>query len=159
MRLNNIVKLIIALIICQLAGLVGSMFTSPSLYTWYVYLEKPSFTPPNWLFSPVWVILFVFMGIALYLLWKNSLKERAVRVALVWFGGQLGLNILWSIIFFGLKTPFLAWLEILLLWVAILVTIIKAIKVSKVAAVLLVPYFGWVSFAAVLNFYIWALNI
>ncbi len=159
MRINNIVKLIIALIICQLAGLVGSMFTSPSLYTWYVYLEKPSFTPPNWLFSPVWVILFVFMGIALYLLWKNFLKERAVRVALVWFGGQLGLNILWSIIFFGLKTPFLAWLEILLLWVAILVTIIKAIKVSKVAAVLLVPYFGWVSFAAVLNFYIWALNI
>jgi len=159
MRINNIVKLIIALIICQLAGLVGSMFTSPSLYTWYVYLEKPSFTPPNWLFSPVWVILFVFMGIVLYLLWKNFLKERAVRVALVWFGGQLGLNILWSIIFFGLKTPFLAWLEILLLWVAILVTIIKAIKVSKVAAVLLVPYFGWVSFAAVLNFYIWALNI
>ncbi len=160
-RFNSFIfiKLIIALVICQLAGVVGLLFTSPSTYSWYVYLEKPSFTPPRWLFSPVWIILFVLIGISLYLLWKNSLKERAVRVAVLWFGGQLGLNILWSIVFFGLKAPFLAFLEILLLWTAILITIIKAIKVSRVAGLLLVPYWGWVSFMAVLNFYLWALNV
>ena len=158
-RIKNILKLVTALIICQLAGLIGSIFTSSSLFSWYVYLEKPSFTPPRWLFSTVWIILFVLMGISLYLLWKNSLQERAVRVVLFWFGSQLGLNILWSIIFFGLKALFLAFIEILLLWMAILVTIIKGIKVSKTAALLLIPYWGWVSFVAVLNFSIWALNV
>jgi len=159
MRIKNIAKLIVSLVVCQLAGVVGSLFISPSIYTWYVYLERPSFTPPNWFFSPVWIILFVFMGISLYLLWKDSLQERSVRVALVWFGGQLGLNIVWSIIFFGLKAPFLAFIEILLLWVAILITLVKALKVSKTASFLLIPYFSWASFAAVLNFYIWALNV
>jgi len=150
MRIKNIAKLIVSLVVCQLAGVVGSLFISPSIYTWYVYLERPSFTPPNWFFSPVWIILFVFMGISLYLLWKDSLQERSVRVALVWFGGH---------IFFGLKAPFLAFIEILLLWVAILITLVKALKVSKTASFLLIPYFSWVSFAVVLNFYIWALNI
>lgn len=154
----NLFKLILSLIICQLAGFIGSIFTSPSISIWYNFLDKPSFTPPNWVFSPVWIILFVLMGISLYLIWEKSLRHPGVKSALLWFAVQLGLNMLWSIIFFGLKAPLFAFVEIIFLWIAILVTLINFLKVSKLAGALLVPYLLWVSFASVLNFSIWSLN-
>jgi tryptophan-rich sensory protein len=158
MKKINLFKLVVSLILCQFAGFVGSLFTSPAIPSWYAYLEKPSFTPPNWLFSPVWITLFVFMGISLYLLWHRSSADKGRNKALIYFSVQLSLNVLWSVIFFGLRHPFLALIEIILLWVAILLSIIYSFRVSKTAGVLLIPYIFWVSFAAVLNFSIWNLN-
>jgi benzodiazapine receptor len=158
MQKGVIFKLIVSLIICQLAGFVGSLFTTPSIPTWYASLAKPSFTPPNWVFSPVWISLFVLMGISLFLLWEKTLHYPGVRTALFWFAVQLGLNILWSILFFGLKSPFFALIEIIVLWIAIFLTILKSLRVSKLAGVLLIPYLIWVGFAAGLNYSIWSLN-
>ncbi len=158
MKKSDILKLIVSLIICQLAGFVGSLFTTPSIPTWYASLDKPAFTPPNWVFSPVWISLFVVMGISLFLVWQKSLHYPGVSGALFWFGIQLILNMLWSVLFFGLKSPFLAFIGIIFLWVAILLTMIKSFKVSRLAGVLFVPYILWVSFAAFLNFSIWSLN-
>ncbi len=151
-------RLIASLVICQLAGFVGSFFTTPAIPGWYASLEKPSFNPPNWLFSPVWIFLFVLMGITLYILWQKG-EKRESRIALIFFFIQLGLNILWSLLFFGLKSPMLAFVEIILLWIFILLTITKASKVSRATVFLLLPYILWVSFAAVLNFFLWRLNI
>lgn len=159
MRKKDLLKLIISLIVCQLAGVIGSLFTSPSIPTWYASLEKPSFNPPNWVFSPVWITLFVLMGISLFLLWRNGLEDQKVRIAILFFAVQLVLNVCWSAIFFGLKSPFFALIEIIFLWIAILLTILNSYKVSKAAGVLLIPYILWVSFAAVLNFSLWSLNI
>ena len=158
MQKRVIFKLIVSLIICQLAGFVGSLFTTPSIPTWYASLTKPSFTPPNWVFSPVWITLFVLMGISLFLLWEKTLHYPGVRTAMLWFIVQLGLNMLWSILFFGLKSPFLALIGIIALWIAIFLTILKSFRISKLASVLLIPYLIWVSFAAGLNYSIWTLN-
>jgi benzodiazapine receptor len=153
----NFFKLVISLIICQLAGFIGSLFTAPAIPIWYASLKKPSFTPPSWLFSPVWIFLFVLMGLTLYILWKAYSKKEA-RIALLFFTLQLILNMLWSVIFFGLKSPMWAFIEILILWLAIFLTIWKSLKISKAAGYLLLPYIIWVSFAAILNYSIWKLN-
>lgn len=158
MQKRVIIKLIASLIICQLAGFVGSLFTTPSIPVWYASLVKPSFTPPNWVFSPVWISLFVLMGISLFLLWEKTLHYPGVKIAMCWFAVQLVLNMLWSILFFGLKSPFLGLIEIIVLWIAIFITILKSLRVSKLAGVLLIPYLIWVSFAAGLNYSIWTLN-
>ena len=158
MSLKNILKLIASIMICQLAGFIGSLFTTPAIQTWYKTLIKPSFNPPNSVFSPVWITLFLLMGISLFLVWQKNLKDRKVKIALFFFALQLSLNILWSIIFFGLKLPFYAFVEIIILWFAILLTILKFLKVSKPAGILLLPYLLWVSFAAFLNFFLWNLN-
>ncbi len=158
MQKRVIIKLIASLIICQLAGFVGSLFTTPSIPVWYASLVKPSFTPPNWVFSPVWISLFVLMGISLFLLWEKTLHYPGVKTAMCWFAVQLVLNMLWSILFFGLKSPFLGLIEIIVLWIAIFITILKSLRVSKLAGVLLIPYLIWVSFAAGLNYSIWTLN-
>jgi benzodiazapine receptor len=154
----NVVKLVVSLAICQVAGIIGSIFTTPAIPVWYASLEKPSFNPPNWIFAPVWTFLFLLMGIALYLIW-NAYQRKEAKSALLFFGIQLGLNILWSVIFFGLKSPMIAFIEIVVLWLAILLTIIQSTKVSKAAAYLLLPYILWVNFAAVLNFMVWQLNL
>ncbi len=159
MKIKNIPKLVYSIVICQLAGIIGSFFTFPSISTWYAALEKPSFNPPNWIFSPVWITLFILMGVSLYLVWIQGTKTKYAKIALTLFGIQLSLNILWSIIFFGLKSPFFALIEIIILWVAILATILKFSKISKTAAYLLIPYILWVSFAAILNFSIWVINL
>jgi tryptophan-rich sensory protein len=158
MRKRNLLKLVASLVICQLAGIVGSFFTTPSIPTWYASLKKPSFNPPNWLFSPVWISLFVLMGISLYFLWIHSKEGRKAKIALYYFGLQLVLNMLWSVLFFGLKSPLLGLIEIIILWAAILMTILKSFQVSRTAGILLLPYILWVSFAAVLNFFLWNLN-
>lgn len=153
------IRLVMAILICQLAGIVGSFFTVAAVPTWYAFLNKPSFSPPSWLFGPVWVALYALMGLALYLVLEARDQKKDVRAALVVFAIQLILNAAWSIIFFGLKLPGLAWIEIMFLWLFILGSITSFYKVSRPAAWLLLPYFIWVSFASVLNFYVWRLNL
>lgn len=155
----NILRLVIAIVICEGAGVVGSLFTTPSIQTWYATLTKPSFSPPNWLFAPVWTLLFLLMGISAYIIWSKGLNADEVKIALVIFGIQLLLNIFWSILFFGYHAPMAAFVEIIFLWLSILATIIYFLPISALAAWLLTPYILWVSFASILNFYLWRLNI
>ncbi len=163
MKINNTFKLIISLIIPQLAGGLGSYFTIDSVQDWYPMLEKPALNPPSWVFGPVWTTLFLLMGFALYLVWSSYAEASAdkkdlIKIALTLFGVQMVLNTLWSIIFFGLHSPGGALIEIVFLWLAILATIITFAKISKPAAWLLLPYILWVSFAGYLNYSIWILN-
>ena len=159
MTKTSIFRLIISIIICQAAGVIGSFFTAPSIPGWYASLNKPGITPPNWIFAPVWTALFLMMGISLFLVWQKSavLKLNSWKALFV-FSVQIILNILWSIIFFGLHSPAIAFFEILFLWTAILLTVIQFKKISYASAVLLIPYLLWVSFASLLNFSIWRIN-
>lgn len=159
MKIKSIPKLVSSIVICQLAGIIGSFFTAPSVSTWYAELIKPAFNPPNWVFGPVWTALFILMGISLYLVWVKGIKTKKAKIALALFGIQLFLNVLWSVIFFGLRLPSYAFIEIIILWIFILLTIIWFYKISKVASYLLITYLIWVSFAAVLNFSIFYLNL
>ncbi len=159
MNKNKIVKLIAAIIICQIAAVIGSVFTAPSIPTWYASIQKPDFTPPNWVFAPVWTTLFLLMGISLYLIWDRGPEKKDVKLAISVFGIQLVLNVMWSVLFFGLQNPFFAFIEIIFLWIAILVNIILFYRISRKAGLLLVPYILWVSVAALLNYSIWVLNI
>jgi len=156
-------KLLISVIFCLLAGGIGSLFTAASVNDWYTALVKPSFNPPSWLFGPVWTVLYVMMGVALYLVWakasaKEPMKGKRMKRAMGLFFTQLWLNILWSALFFGLKNPLLALIGIIALWMMILWTIISFYKIEKKAGYLLIPYILWVSFAAILNFAIVLLN-
>ena len=155
----KILRLVVSVLVCQAAGVVGSLFTSPSIPTWYASLQKPNFNPPNWIFAPVWTILFLLMGISLYLVWSKGLRIKKVKTAVFIFAIQLILNMLWSFLFFGLQSPLYAFIEIVILWLAILLTITSFYKISKIAGYLLLPYILWVSFAAVLNFSILILNL
>ena len=150
-------KLIASIIICQLAGVIGAVFTTPSISSWYAGLNKPFFNPPNWLFGPAWTLLYLLMGISLYFVWSQK-NGAGTKTALIFFTIQLGLNTLWSIIFFGMHLPSVAFLEILILLLFIALTIIKFFPISKISAYLLIPYLLWVSFASILNFYIVKLN-
>jgi len=150
--------LIAALSICQIAGIIGSLFTTPAIPTWYQTLQKPSIAPPNWIFGPVWTTLYLLMGISLYLISKTGLGSTNTRKSLVTFSIQLVLNVLWSYLFFGLRSPMLGLVEIIAMWVAILTTMVFFSKVSRAAALLLVPYLLWVSFASYLNYLIMMLN-
>ena len=154
----DVIKLIISIVVCQCAGIIGSLFTTPAIPTWYAALQKPAFTPPNWLFAPVWITLYLLMGIAAFLVWRFGLENRRVRTALIIFLVQLVLNSLWSVVFFGLQSPLYGIIVIIILWIAILLTILKFARISAVAAWLLVPYILWVSYASALNISIWLLN-
>lgn len=158
MKINNFFKLIIALVVSQLAGIIGAIFTTPSIGGWYTTLIKPSFNPPSWVFGPVWTTLFVLMGIAAFLIWKRGLDKKEVKIALGIFILQLILNTFWSIIFFGWQNPGGALIEIAFLWLAILASMIAFARISKPAMYLLLPYILWVSFASYLNYTIWLLN-
>lgn len=152
------VKLICSVFVCLLTGFLGSFLTMDSVSTWYADLSKPSFTPPDWAFGVVWPILYVMMGISAFLIWNKGIGSKQARVALGLFILQLILNSLWTPIFFGLNMMALALVEIVLLWVAILITIFAFWRISKTAAYLLIPYILWVSFAIVLNAALWYLN-
>ncbi len=151
------IKFIASIVICQLAGIIGAFFTTPSISGWYADLNKPFFNPPSWLFGPVWTLLYLLMGISLYLVWSQK-NQAGKKLALTFFAIQLGLNSFWSIIFFGLHLPLVAFLEILVLLFFIVLTIIKFFPISKISAYLLIPYLLWVSFASILNLYIAKLN-
>jgi translocator protein len=157
-RLNELPRLILCIIICQLAGVAGSVFTSSSVATWFPTLITPSYAPPGWVIGVVWTILFTLMGISLFLVWREGLEKPDVKMALYIFAAQLVVNILWSWAFFGLQSPLAGLAVIAVLWVLILLNIVKFWPISKWAGGLLVPYILWVSFAAFLNFTIWRLN-
>jgi tryptophan-rich sensory protein len=146
-----------AVLLCQAAGVIGSLFTSPKIPGWYAGLKKPVFTPPSFVFAPVWVSLFLLMGASLYLIIEKK-TGGSKRIAYIFFAAQLVLNSLWSALFFGAQSPQLAFFEILLLWVAILITAFSFSRISKAASILFIPYILWVAFAAILNFSIWRLN-
>lgn len=158
MKSRDIIKLIVSIVACQGAGLIGSLFTTTAIPTWYTGLQKPFFTPPNWVFAPAWTTLYMLMAVAAFLIWRKGLDQKGVRLALIIFLIQLVLNTLWSIVFFGLESPFYGIMVIIALWIAILLTMIKFFKLSTMAGVLMTPYIGWVSFAAVLNVAISMLN-
>ena len=157
--MRKALKLIISILVCQGAGIIGSLFTSPAISGWYVGIQKPSFNPPNWVFAPVWTLLFLLMGISVYLVWNRGLGSKKTKTAILFFALQLTLNIFWSILFFGLQSPLYAFIEIIMLWLAILLTVISFYKISKTAAYFLLPYILWVSFALILNFSILILNL
>ena len=156
--MNNTLLLAICIIACLVIGFLGSFFTVTGPDSWYASIKKPSFNPPNWIFGPVWTLLYILMGISLFLILKQGLATPMVKTAVLIFGAQLVLNLLWSGLFFGLQSPLFAAMEIVLLWVFILLTILYFYPLSKPAAFLLVPYILWVSFATVLNFSIMILN-
>lgn len=155
MRLN-LPKLIISIVLCLSIGALSSFFTVPALATWYAALNKPFFNPPDFVFAPVWTTLYILMGISLYLLWisKKKDKDRALKLFLI----QLALNFFWSIIFFGLHNAQFAFVEIIVLWTFIFLTIRQSLLISKTSAYLLYPYIVWVSFALILNLFIVVLN-
>jgi len=157
-KLKEILKLLTSIIACQCAGLIGSIFTMNAIPTWYATLQKPAFTPPNWLFAPAWGTLYLLMGISAFLIWKRGLDNPQVKRALIVFLIQLALNALWSVVFFGLESPLYGVIVIAALWIAILLTILNFFKISTTAGLLLLPYILWVSFAAVLNISVWLLN-
>jgi tryptophan-rich sensory protein len=158
MKSKDIIKLVISIVACQCAGLIGSVFTTPAIPTWYATLQKPFFNPPNWLFAPAWVTLYLLMGIAAFLVWRQGLGQKEVKSALIIFLVQLVLNALWSVVFFGLRSPLWGVVVILALWVAILLAILRFFRLSTAAGALLLPYILWVSFASALNIAILVLN-
>ena len=158
MKLPSFFKLIIAIVVCELAGGIGSLVTISAIPTWYAALAKPALNPPSWIFGPVWTTLYLLMGIAAFLVWKQGWGRRDVRKALAVFGLQLVLNAVWSIIFFGLHSPLWALVDLVAMWLAIVWTMTLFYRISKPAMWLLLPYVLWVSFAAYLNYSIWILN-
>lgn len=154
----NYIKLIASIIICNAAGFIGSIFTFSAIPNWYQTLIKPDFNPPNWIFGPVWTTLYILMGVSLYLIWNKGIKTKYEKTAIGIFSIQLVLNAIWSILFFGLKSPLYAFIEIIFLWIFIVLSIIYFYKISKPASYLLIPYICWVSFASVLNYFILILN-
>ncbi|MCH7401581.1 TspO/MBR family protein [Belliella kenyensis] len=147
---------IISLSIPLLAGFVGSLSTASSVNSWYATLEKPSFNPPSWLFAPVWTVLYLMIGVVLYILWTSDHPSK--RLAIKAFAIQMILNFFWSPAFFGLESPLLGLLVILPLWVFILICIRLFKPISATASYMMVPYFLWVTFASLLNISIWYLN-
>lgn len=157
--MNKITRILTVVVTCLAIGYFSGIVTRSSIATWYPTLIKPSFNPPNWIFAPVWSMLYVMMGVAAGLVWsKIESDKEAVKKALVVFAIQLALNALWSYLFFGLHNPLLAGLEIIILWLMIYETYIQFVKINKIAGYLLIPYLLWVSFATVLNGSIWWLN-
>ncbi|OGH59342.1 MAG: TspO protein [Candidatus Magasanikbacteria bacterium RIFCSPHIGHO2_01_FULL_33_34] len=150
----NYKRLSISLILPQLTGIIGSFFTVSAIPTWYTTLVKPSFSPPNWLFGPVWVTLYFLMGISIYLIWQKVGKTKDFWL----FWTHLFFNAIWTMVFFGLRNPGLALINIVILLCLIVVLIIRFWKIKKTSAYLLMPYLLWVTFATVLNYSLWYLN-
>ena len=159
--MNKYTRILIVVVTCLAIGYFSGMVTQSSIKTWFPTLIKPSFNPPNWVFAPVWSMLYIIMGIAAGLVWNRmeaSKDKELVKKSLIFFAIQLGLNALWSVLFFGLRNPMLAIIEIVLLWLMIYETYIKFGKIDKIAGYLFLPYLAWVSFASILNASIWWLN-
>jgi benzodiazapine receptor len=158
---KNIFKFVISIIVCESVGIIGSFFTFSSVTNWFPMLVKPWFSPPSWLFGPVWIIMYFLMGLSLYIIWNSKAelsKQKYRKQFFILFGIQLILNALWSFLFFGLKTPIFGLIDILFLDIVVAMTIIYAYRVSKYAVILLAPYMVWITFATLLNFEIVLLN-
>ncbi len=157
MKSTDVIKLIVSVGVPLLAGGVGGLVTTPAISTWYVTLNKPWFTPPGWLFGPVWTLLYILMGLALFLVWRSP-RSRIRDIGIALFAVQLAVNVFWSFAFFGLENTLYGVLTIIPLWVLIAATIFQFYKVSKGAAFLMVPYILWVSIATALNTAVYLLN-
>lgn len=155
---KNFSLLVFSLLLPQVVGAVGALFTFPSIANWYIFLEKPQLTPPNWIFGPVWTLLYILMGISLFLIIVKKPTKKEVR-ALQLFFLQLALNLLWSIVFFGFRSIEGGVIVIILLWCSILGTILLFSKISQLSSVLLLPYLAWVTFATYLNIALFWLNL
>lgn len=156
--MKKLIKLVSSILICQLAGIIGSFFTVSSISGWYIDLNKPLLNPPNWVFGPVWITLYFLMGIALFLVWNKELDKPFNRNAFILFIIQLVFNSLWSIVFFGMHQLLISVFVIIILWLLIFINIVQFGKISEAAAYLLLPYILWVSFASYLNIAIYILN-
>ncbi len=154
----NKLKLTVSILIPLVIGAVAGYFTTDGVQGWYAVANKPWFNPPNWIFAPMWTALYILMGIAFYIVWNTVISSEEKRPAIIFYILQLVFNFFWSYIFFSQKQTGWAFAEILLMWLAILLTIFAFGRINKTAAWLMVPYICWVSFAAVLNYYIWQLN-
>lgn len=154
-RGRQAIGLVVALALCFAAAALGGLLTREGVATWYPGIAKPDWTPPGWVFGPVWSVLYAAMAVAAWLVWRSASK----RLPLVLFAIQLALNVTWSGLFFALRQPGWAFAEILVLWLAILATTASFYKGSKTAFWLMAPYLAWVTFAAVLNAAIWRLNL
>jgi tryptophan-rich sensory protein len=151
------IGLVVSILICFAAAGIGSLATTPQIPGWYANLAKPTWTPPGWIFGPVWTLLYLMMAVAAWLVWRQA-GFAGAKLPLALFAIQLVLNSLWSVLFFGLQNPGAAAVDIILLWAAILATMVTFWRRSRVAGGLLAPYLAWVSFAAVLNAAIWRMN-
>jgi tryptophan-rich sensory protein len=158
MELKDIATVIAFILVCQMAGIIGSVFTIDGIEGWYDTLVKPDITPPNWVFGPVWTLLYAMMGISAFLVYKSGIEKKENKIALGIFLFQLVLNTLWSIVFFGMNSLGGALAIIAILWISIVATIISFYKISRVAAGLLIPYLLWVTFASILNYLLFSLN-
>jgi translocator protein len=157
--MNKLTQTLTMVLSCLAVGYLSGIVTRSAIIDWYPYIQKPSFNPPNWVFAPVWSTLYAMMGVAAALVWhKIESARNNVTIALRYFAIQLGLNALWSYLFFGLHNPLLAALEIVVLWLMIYETYLKFKPINKISALLLIPYLAWVGFATILNWSIWWLN-
>jgi benzodiazapine receptor len=156
-NMNPILMLLLFIVVCLAVAGFGSFFTASSVSQWYPTIEKPSWTPPSWIFGPVWTALYIMMAVAAWLVWRKG-DVPGVQSALILFAVQLALNAAWSPLFFGLRNPLAGLLDIVVLWAAIAAALVSFWKVSPSAGALLVPYWLWVSYAAALNFAIWIMN-
>lgn len=156
--MNNYIKLLLSILIPLLVGGISGFFTSQSVSGWYTTIQKPWFNPPNWIFGPVWTLLYVLMGVSFFLIWTSEVDVYQKNKAMILFAAQLTVNFLWSYFFFYRQQPAWALVDIVLMWMLILLTIVSFGKISSLSAWLLVPYISWVSFAGVLNYSIWSLN-
>ncbi len=154
----NIKKLVISILICELAGTIAWFFSAPSIASWYNYLNKPIFTPPSEIFGYIWALLYLMMGIALYGVWNKGFERPEIKRAVSVFGVQLALNVIWALIFFGSHNIGVALAGIIALWICLALTVVEFGRISRKAAVSLFPYLAWVSFAFFLNYAFWILN-
>ncbi len=157
-RTADIVKLVTSVAACEAAGAIGSIFSVAAISTWYADLQKPAFNPPNSVFGPAWITLYLLMGVAAFLVWRKGLSEPGVKMALGFFLAQLVINVLWTYSFFGMRSLLAGAIAIVVLWVAILLTTIRFFPLSRWGGVLMLPYIGWVTFAGLLNFSVLMLN-
>ncbi len=158
MEVLKLVKLVLSVSVSLGAGFVGSFFTAQTVDTWYQGLTKPWFTPPGQLISVIWIVLYILMGISLFMILTKDLTEKTVKIAVGVFGVQLFLNALWSYLFFGLTSPLYGLIGIVSLWIALAATIYTFQRVSKKASYLLYPYIVWVTIALALNYSIYVMN-
>lgn len=149
---------VLGILLCEAVGFLATPATLAAIPQWYNFLKKPVFAPPNWVFGPVWTLLYALMGIAAAIIWQKGMKKKSVRSAILWFGIQLFLNFMWSELFFGLRSPLYGFIGIIFLWIAIVVSVVKFSRISQKAAVLMIPYIAWVSFAGLLNLSLLLLN-
>jgi len=156
--IREIPKWIVSIIIVYIAGAIGTLFTLKEITTWYVYLAKPGWAPPNWIVGPIWSTLYILIGTSLFLIWRKGLGRKDVQIAILIFAVQLTINVIWSLVFFGSHSIFGGLIMVIILWVAIIINMFVFYRISKPAGLLLIPYLVWVTIASYLQYNLFILN-